>query len=136
MPSVSSQAPHLKNRVASCGTIRTCGDHCLQGVTPERFNRGSTMLTTTLSQVEWVGGPVRISPGFPLFEPLRAVSIVKRLKACGNDGLPIRDQFQTARYGESNPSEIESSIWNRLKNACRTGTTGPIGASGTQIRKG
>ena len=27
-------------------------------VTPERFYRGSTMLTTTLSQVEWVGAPV------------------------------------------------------------------------------
>src|SRR5215831_11964860 len=32
-----------------------------------------------------------------------------------------KDQFHTARYGESNPSEIESSIWNRLKNACRIG---------------
>src|SRR5215813_3590375 len=47
-----------------------------------------------------------------------------------------KDQFHTARYGESNPSEIESSIWNYLKNACRTGTTGPIGTSGTQIPKG
>ncbi len=43
-------------------------------VTPERLNRGSTMLTTTLSQVEWVGGPVPASPGFPI-------------KAFGNDGL-------------------------------------------------
>src|SRR5262249_24345896 len=24
-------------------------------------------------------------------------------------------------YGESNPSEIEGSVWNRLKNACRVG---------------
>jgi hypothetical protein len=30
-----------------------------QSVTPECSNRGSTMLTTTLSHVEWVGGPVR-----------------------------------------------------------------------------
>ncbi len=37
-----------------------------QVVTPECFNRGSTMITTTLSQAEWVGGPVRNSPGFPL----------------------------------------------------------------------
>ena len=37
-----------------------------QGVTPECFNRGSTMLTTTLSEVEWVGGPVPVSPGFPI----------------------------------------------------------------------
>jgi len=43
-------------------------------VTPECFYRGSTVLTTTLSYVEWVGGPVRVSHGFPL-------------KACGNDGL-------------------------------------------------
>jgi hypothetical protein len=52
-------------------------------VTPECFYRGSTVLTTTLSHVEWVGGPaclcvtrrqVSVSPGFPL-------------KACGNDGL-------------------------------------------------
>jgi hypothetical protein len=27
-----------------------------KGVTPECFNRGSTMLTTTLSHAEWVGG--------------------------------------------------------------------------------
>jgi hypothetical protein len=31
---------------------------CSKGVTPEWFNRGSAMLTTTLSHVEWVGGPV------------------------------------------------------------------------------
>src|SRR5262249_6469370 len=31
-------------------------------VTPERLYRGSTMLTTTLSQVERVGGPVRTFP--------------------------------------------------------------------------
>ena len=41
---------------------------------PECFNRGSTMLTTTLSHVEWVGGPVPVSPGFPI-------------EAFGNDGL-------------------------------------------------
>ena len=28
-------------------------------VTPECFNRGSAMLTTTLSQVEWVGVQIR-----------------------------------------------------------------------------
>ena len=31
-----------------------------KGVTPECFYRGSTMLTTTLSHVEWVGGPVLV----------------------------------------------------------------------------
>ena len=40
---------------------------CTKGVTPERFYRGSTvLLTTTLSHVEWVGGPVPDSPGFPI----------------------------------------------------------------------
>jgi hypothetical protein len=37
-------------------------------VTPERLYRGSTMLTTTLSQVERVGGPV---PTFPWIPALR-----------------------------------------------------------------
>ena len=45
-----------------------------KGVTPKCFNRGSTMLTTTLSHVEWVGGLVPVSPGFPI-------------EAFGNDGL-------------------------------------------------
>jgi hypothetical protein len=45
-----------------------------KSITPECFNRGSTVLTTALSHVEWFGGPVRIPPGFPL-------------EACGNDGL-------------------------------------------------
>ncbi len=35
-------------------------------VTLERFYRGSTMLTTTLSQVEWVGVQSEHAPGFPL----------------------------------------------------------------------
>jgi hypothetical protein len=42
---------------------------CLKIVTPERFYRGSTMLTTTLSQVEWVGGAVIVSSGFPIKHP-------------------------------------------------------------------
>jgi hypothetical protein len=37
-----------------------------QGVTPERFYRGSTVLTTTLSHVEWVGGLVPVLSGFPI----------------------------------------------------------------------
>ena len=58
---------------ASCGVSTTLmiSPHV---VTPECVYRGSTMLTATLSQVEWVGGPLRVSPGFPL-------------KAYGNDGL-------------------------------------------------
>jgi hypothetical protein len=45
-----------------------------KGVNPECLTRGSTVLTTTVSHVEWVGGPVPVSPGFPI-------------KAFGNDGL-------------------------------------------------
>jgi hypothetical protein len=45
-----------------------------KAVTSACFNRGSTILTTTLSQVEWVGGPVLVSPGFPI-------------EATRNDGL-------------------------------------------------
>jgi len=47
------------------GPIRLHPRRC-QVVTPECFNRGSTVLTTTLSNVEWSGGPVRNSSGFPL----------------------------------------------------------------------
>jgi hypothetical protein len=57
-----------------------------QVVTPERFNRGSTLLTTTLSCLSKGRGASPDSPGFPPFEILRAVSPVERLKACGNDG--------------------------------------------------
>jgi hypothetical protein len=52
----------------------------VEWVTPECFNRGSTVLTTTLSHVEWVGGPVRKLTGFPL-------------KACGNDGLWLYSHY-------------------------------------------
>ena len=48
----------------------------LKGVTPECFNRGSTMLTTTLSHIEWVGGPVPVSPGFH-FDKLSVASPVE-----------------------------------------------------------
>ena len=57
-------------------------------VTPECFYRGSTLLTTTLSRLsKGRGSSPNIPPGFPPFERLRAVSMVERLKACGNDGL-------------------------------------------------
>ena len=65
--------------------------YSLKVVTPECLNRGSTvLLTTTLSHVEWVGGPVRVAPGFH-FDKLSVASPVEPpLKACGNDGLRIR----------------------------------------------
>jgi hypothetical protein len=57
----------------------------LKDVTPECFNRGSTVLTTILSHVEWVGGPV--SPGFH-FDKLSVESPVEPpIEAFGNDGL-------------------------------------------------
>ena len=34
-----------------------------------------------------IGGPVRVSPGFPPFETPQGRDIVERLKPCGNDGL-------------------------------------------------
>jgi hypothetical protein len=46
---------------------------------PKVFILGSTMLTTTLSDIEWVGGPGSDSPVVSPVEP--------PLKACGNDGL-------------------------------------------------
>src|SRR5262245_7534654 len=49
---------------ASCGLSKESFRICPNNVTPQCLYRGSTMLTTTLSQVEWVGGPVRIFPGF------------------------------------------------------------------------
>jgi len=54
--------------------IRIRDENFTPGVTPECFYGGSTVLTTTLSHVEWVGGLVPVSPGFPL-------------ETCGNDGL-------------------------------------------------
>jgi hypothetical protein len=64
------------------------------GVTPECFNRGSTVLnihhtslTTTLSPVEWVGGPVPVSPGFPPKDGSVRSPVADPLKACGNDEL-------------------------------------------------
>ena len=41
-----------------------------KGVTPECFNRGSTMLTTTLSHVEWVGVQFRSRVDSRRFENL------------------------------------------------------------------
>jgi hypothetical protein len=76
----------------------------LQVVTPECFNRGSTVLTTTLSHVEWVGGPVRNSPGFPPKDGSIRSPVADPLKACGNDGLwqcgelcPKRLKYENAR---------------------------------------
>ena len=66
----------------------------------------STMLTTTLSHVEWVGGPVRISPGFPL-------------KAYGNDGLGIgKGLNSTQRATGIEPTEIESESVGGGFQAC------------------
>jgi hypothetical protein len=66
----------IEHPAASCGVSVLDDEICLNGVTLECFYRGSTMLTTTLSHVEWVGGPVPNPPAFAL-------------KACGNDGLRI-----------------------------------------------
>ena len=65
-----------------------------QVVTPECSNRGSS------PKFAWI----------PPFETLRAVSIVERLKACGNDGLwqcyqpPLRSKLRGI-----DPKEIKRS---------------------------
>ena len=56
-------------------------------VTPERFYRGSTVLTTTLSHVEWVGGPVRVSSGFPTVREPHRPEGNRGIEAFGNDKL-------------------------------------------------
>src|SRR6266436_6291157 len=56
-----------------------------KGVTPECFNRGSTVLTTTLSHVEWVGGPVPVSPGFPTVREPHRPEGNRGIKTFGND---------------------------------------------------
>ena len=68
----------MKNPAASGGVSEERHENNPKGVTPECFYRGSTVLTTTLSHVEWVGGPVRGSPVVSTVEP--------PLKTCGNDG--------------------------------------------------
>ena len=57
----------MKYPAASCGVSEERAENYPKAV-PFRdvFIVGSTMLTTTLSHIEWVGGPVPISPGFPL----------------------------------------------------------------------
>jgi hypothetical protein len=60
----------------------------LESVTPESIYRGSTvLLTTTLSHVEWVGGPVPVSPGFPTVREPHRPEGNRGIEAFGNDGL-------------------------------------------------
>src|SRR5438309_9071187 len=74
---------------ASCGVSEERDENYPKGVTPECFYRGSTvLLTTTLSHVEWVGGPVPDPPVVSQVEP--------PLKTCGNDGLWKGNQVNAA----------------------------------------
>jgi hypothetical protein len=54
----------MNNPAASCGYQNYAMRIIFKASSPNVFYRGSTMLTTTLSQVEWVGGPVRIRLDF------------------------------------------------------------------------
>ena len=67
-----------------------------KGVTPECFNRGSTMLTTTLSHVEWVGGPVRV-------RLWRAQSSHRQKHAGMTDSGEPNNRLYAASCEESNP---------------------------------
>jgi hypothetical protein len=48
--------PEPSRRTRSIGYQNMAMRIYLKGVTPECFCRGSTLLTTTLSHVKWVGG--------------------------------------------------------------------------------
>ena len=56
---LNARTKTMNYRAASCGASKN--RIYPKVVAPECFYRGSTMLTTTLSHVEWVGGPVRTS---------------------------------------------------------------------------
>jgi hypothetical protein len=64
------------------------------------------MLTTTLSHVEWVGGPARVSPGFPL-------------KTCGNDGLR-KGNLLNAANPSTNTFRVDSVRNLRRGSSIRT----------------
>jgi hypothetical protein len=56
------------------------------------------VLTTTLSHVEWVGGPGSVSPGFPI-------------EAFGNDGLlEVWNSSLRSKLRGIKPEEIERWI--------------------------
>jgi hypothetical protein len=74
----------------------------IKDVTTECFNRGSTMLTTTLSHVEWVGGPVPISPVVSPVEPPIEDSGMTDSKKSGNGSL-------RSKLREIKPAVIEGA---------------------------
>jgi len=68
------------------------------------------MLTTTLSHVEWVGGPVPNLPGFH-FDKLSVASPVEPpLKACANDGLQIVNNLGAASWGELTSTRLKNKL--------------------------
>src|SRR3989338_3633039 len=93
----------LTNPAASCGVSELGDEICLKGVTPECFYRGSTVLTTTLSHVEWVWGPVPNQPGFPCGVTVTAEGDDhgRAHTPQGNDGLRIGNLLNAASNGES-----------------------------------
>jgi hypothetical protein len=92
----------MNNPAASCGVSELGEEICLKAVIPECFYRGSTvLLTTTLSHVEWVGGPVPNPPGFPTVREPHRPEGNRGIEACGNDGLRIDNLFNAASCEES-----------------------------------
>ena len=91
---------------ANCVVSAERDENFRKGVTPECFYRGSTVLTTTLSHVEWVAGP----------GPIRLDS---RLR--GNDGLRKGTEFNAASCGGIRPvgikkfSELCTTIRDNLR---------------------
>jgi hypothetical protein len=101
---------------ASCGAVKSHSGLFFELVTPECFNRGSTALTTTLSHVEWVGGPVwTFLPGFQPKDGSVRSHVADPLKACGNDGVG-KDKNLPSKLLEANPFKL-----NRRQDAPRGG---------------
>lgn len=69
----------MNKPAASYGVSELGEQICVRGVTPECLNRGSTVLNTTLSHVERVGGPLPVSLVVSTVEP--------PIETFGNDEL-------------------------------------------------
>ena len=95
--------PRRKPRVSEL-----CHENYLQSVTPECFYRGSTMLTTTLSQVEGSGVQSRVRLDFTSTSSVWQAQ--PPLKACGNDGLRRAAIHSTQRATGIDPKKFKDAI--------------------------
>ena len=104
--------PRRKPRVSEL-----CHENYLQSVTPECFYRGSTMLTTTLSQVEGSGVQSRVRLDFTSTSSVwRAQS--HRLKHAGMTDFGERRFTQRSKLRES--TQRNSKMQSELPKVART----------------